>query len=563
MFVHRQTLLVIFWTLLGFLLRFQGLTLKPIWGDEWSTLVFSLGNGYQQIPFDLTMPIATLLSPLQPPEGLQFAAVIDRLHQESNHPPLFFLLLHLWLHLFPPGTNGWVSISAARLFSVCFGVVAIPFTYALIRQWTRTQPFSLWASQACTALMALSPFGVYLSQEARHYTLSVLWILALLYCLERSLQPRPLPWWLVFAWIVVNSLGLATHFFYGIDLLAAAVLLIISLGFGVRGSPNPEQSPGQLWARGRRLSVVALGTIATALLWLPTWQGIGGTSLTTWLERRELFAPLGRLLLWVLTAILLLPVEGVPGGVAIASGIIVLGAFFYSLRFLWQAWWDKTPFLGMLLQFVGVNGLIFLGLIYGLNSDLSVAPRYQFVYFPALILGFGLAFAWQGFQYPQSRKTLISLYVIALLGSFSVSTNLAFQKSEQSDRFLANLIAQYPPSSAQTLSTQTLPLIFTTPYENHGDTGYLMSLAWQWQHDRQAPGFPFTAEPQFLLLSDQSAENDRLATILGERQEPYLLGLINFAAPYSVEALGCVAQVQAKAPGYWSEFYQCQPGQQN
>ncbi|MGA0197712.1 MAG: hypothetical protein ACO3NK_01050, partial [Prochlorotrichaceae cyanobacterium] len=338
-----------------------------------------------------------------------------------------------------------------------------------------------------------------------------------------------------------------------IDLLSAAVVLLTSLWFG-----QGYLSPGQLWARGRRLSVVALGTIATALLWLPTWQGIGGTSLTTWLERREVFAPLGRLLLWVLTAILLLPVEGVPSGVAIGSGIIVLGAFFYSLRFLWQAWWDKTPFLGMLLQFVGVNGLIFLGLIYGLNSDLSVAPRYQFVYFPALILGFGLAFAWQGFQYPQSRKTLISLYGIALLGSFSVSTNLAFQKSEQSDRFLANLIENYPLSSAQ-----TLPLIFTTPYENHGDTGYLMSLAWQWQHDRQAPGFPFTAEPQFLLLSDQSAENDRLASILEERQEPYLLGLINFAAPYSVEDLGCVAQVQVKAPGYWSEFYQCQPGQQN
>jgi uncharacterized membrane protein len=588
--VSSPTLLVLLWTLLGLGLRLHGLTLKPVWGDEWSTLVFSLGNGYHNIPFNQPMPLETLLAPLQPPAQFQFAAVVDRLHQESNHPPFFFLLLHLWLHIwlhsFPPSAEGWVSVGAARLLSVCFGVAAIPLTYLLIRRWTRFQAFSPWASHGCAALMALSPFGVYLAQEARHYTLSILWVLALLYFLERSFQPRPLPWWAVFTWIGTNSLGLATHFFYGIGLLAAAGVIMLPLG----SSPLLRRG-------GMRLGVVAMGTIATTLVWLPTVQGIGGTSLTQWLERRELFAPAGRLLLWILTAILMLPVEGVPQPVAIVGAIVLLGAFGLSLRFLWRAVGDEgkqavdpPPLnlrlnLRLLLAFIGFNLLIVGVLIYGLNNDLSLAPRYQFIYFPALILAFGLAFAWNGFQYAQSRRIVISLYLIALLGNFSVSSNLAFQKSEQSDVFFDRFLAEY-----STHSTPNLNLLLVTDYQHHGDIGYLMSLAWQWQQARQDGTFDTTAKawaatPQFLILSNleenqqeirpqenkelehkelekkqpekKQPENDRLNTLLRAQSSPYLIGLINFTTPHTVETLNCLPQPSIKAPGYRSEFYSC------
>lgn len=582
MLATMPTVLVLLWTLLGLLLRLHGLTLKPVWGDEWSTLVFSLGNGYHAIPFNTLLSAETLLSPLEPPVNFQFAAVIDRLHQESNHPPFFFLLLHLWLHFFPPGTEGWVSVGAARLFSVCFGVAAIPFTYLLIRRWTRFQPFSPWASQGCTALMALSPFGVYLSQEARHYTLSVLWVLALLCFLERSLQARPLPMWAVWAWIGVNSLGLATHFFYGIALVASAGVLLVHW---LRGSARWDG------VRFVRLALVALGTIATTLVWLPTLQGIGGTSLTSWLDRRELFAPAGRLLLWILTAILMLPVEGVPQWVAIVSGGIILAGFGLSLKFLWRAWQDEgtqsaqttalsessilsVPELDLrlLLSFMGFNLLMVGFLIYGLNNDLSLAPRYQFIYFPAVILAFGLAFAWNGFQYPQSRVGVISLYLIALLGSMSVSSNLAFQKSEQSDRFLDRFIAQYG-------SDQSAPssLIFITDYEHHGDIGYLMSLAWQWQKAHQEDKLtllPWAANPQFLILSDRrnlapldTLKTLTLETLFKNQTSPILFGLVNVSDPDILENLenlethqkiNCAPQPSIKAPGYRTQFYRCQ-----
>jgi len=380
--------------------------------------------------------------------------------------------------------------------------------------------------------------------------------------------------WAVWAWVGVNSLGLATHFFYGIALVASAGVLAIHW---IRGSLRWDG------VRFFRLALVALGTIATTLVWWSTWQGISDTSLTSWLDRRELFAPAGRLLLWILTAILMLPVEGVPQWVAIASGMIILAGFGLSLRFLWRAWQDEgaqarqatvlsaspiSPILDapeldlrLLLSFMGFNLLMVGVLIYGLNNDLSLAPRYQFIYFPAVILAFGLAFAWNGFQYPQSRMGVISLYLIALLGSISVSSNLAFQKSEQSDRFLTHFIAQYayaPPSS----------LILATTYQHHGDTGYLMSLAWQWQKARQKDTFsltPWAATPQFLILSDR--KNQTLETLLNNQASPILLGLVNVSDSDILEnlenlethkKLHCSPQPSIKAPGYRTQFYRCQ-----
>ena len=334
---------------------------------------------------------------------------------------------------------------------------------------------------------------------------------------------------------------------------------------------------------GMRLGLVALGTIATTLVWLPTFQGIGGTSLTQWLERRELLAPAGRLLLWILTSILMLPVEGVPQGIAIVGAIVLLIAFGLSLRFLWRAVqdeWTKTidqPDLNLrlLLSFIGFNLLIVGVLIYRLNNDLSLAPRYQFIYFPALILAFGLAFAWNAFRYPQSRKIVISLYLIALCGSLSVSSNLAFQKSEQSDVFFDRFMAEYGSNPNSNLN-----LLLVTDYQHHGDIGYLMSLAWQWQKARQNGTFDTTANswaatPQFLILSDREEnqqdiqqdikqpENDRLNTLntlLRDQSfdsSDYLIGLINFTTSPHLDNLNCLPQPSIKAAGYRSEFYTC------
>ncbi len=585
---------------LGLLLRLRGLDLKPGWGDEWSTLVFSLGNGYHNIPLNETIALETLLQPLQPPDHLQWGAVIDRLRQESNHPPLFFLLLHLWLSRFPPVAGGYVSIEAARLFSVIFGVAAIPVTFALVRSWTGdgvnsgkiapTWDLSVLSSHLCALLMALSPFGVYLAQEARHYTLSVLWILGLLFFLVKTIvlldnQRQPLSWPLVFLWIFLNSVGIGTHFFYGIALVAAGGVIawngLNRLNMHIR---KIQISQIQIRAYEQRLLVVVAGTIATMGVWIPVWQSLDGTSLTQWLGRHEWFAPAGRLVLWILTTIMLLPVEGVPQPVAIGSALILIVSFVASIRVLIRpvnlardecsstgqskdfapGGVRGTKTIQILAQFVGLNLCLFLILIYGLGNDLSLAPRYQFVYFPGIILVFGLRLAQVlnnavPLRLGTHRFAIVvvgGLLILSLCGSLSVTSNWAYQKSEQSDRFLSKLIA------IDGLRNPTVSWLLATAHRDHSDTGKLMGLAWQWNDRRQEPDFPFADHPQFLLAhwqQDPVEATEKLHAIIQQQTQPYQLGLINFSAPQEVEPFGCRPLPHKSAPGYWSRFYFCTP----
>ncbi len=81
--------------------------------------------------------------------------------------------------------------------------------------------------------MALSPFAVYLSQKARHYTLPVLLIILSLFLLIKiqqdilSRQHVRFSVWLL--WSTINSLGLYIHYFFSIAFSAeiATLSLII------------------------------------------------------------------------------------------------------------------------------------------------------------------------------------------------------------------------------------------------------------------------------------------------------------------------------------------------
>ncbi|MEG3878564.1 hypothetical protein QT972_14380, partial [Microcoleus sp. herbarium7] len=45
-------LLLLLQTAIAFILRFANLDSKPLWTDEFSTLVFSLGNSFRGVPVD-------------------------------------------------------------------------------------------------------------------------------------------------------------------------------------------------------------------------------------------------------------------------------------------------------------------------------------------------------------------------------------------------------------------------------------------------------------------------------------------------------------------------------
>ena len=82
---------------------------------------------------------------------------------EDGHPPLYLALLHVWIACF--GT----SEAAIRSLSAVLGVLAVAAVYAFGRVWFDQ------ATGLCGALLvALSPYHIYYSQEARNYSLLVL-----------------------------------------------------------------------------------------------------------------------------------------------------------------------------------------------------------------------------------------------------------------------------------------------------------------------------------------------------------------------------------------------------
>lgn len=168
---------------IGFGLRFANLDAKPPSSIEISTLGFSLGHGFLEIPLDRAIALKTLLTPLQFESTTNSSDVIGRLLNESNHPPFYFVLTHLWLKLF--STEGeTASLWAARSLSALFGVASIPAMFGL--GWLAFR--SRIVAHIAAALMAVSPYGIYLAQEARHYTLSILWIIASLCCLVEAMR---------------------------------------------------------------------------------------------------------------------------------------------------------------------------------------------------------------------------------------------------------------------------------------------------------------------------------------------------------------------------------------
>jgi uncharacterized membrane protein len=105
-------------------------------------------------------------------------ASVYRMATEQAHPPLYFLLLHIWT---------WLATSdfALRMGSILAATGAIGLTYAWMRR--KTTPL---AALGTASLLALSPSMVGLTLELRHYSLLLLFCSA---ALVAAFPPTGLP----------------------------------------------------------------------------------------------------------------------------------------------------------------------------------------------------------------------------------------------------------------------------------------------------------------------------------------------------------------------------------
>ena len=109
----------------------------------------------------------------------------------EEHPPLYSVILFFWLRLV--GTEPF----ALRLLSVVFGTLAVALVYVLGRRLVSSQ-----VGLIAAALMTLSAFAVYYSQETRMYTLALAITTTSSYLFVR---------WLGIGEATVHAMGLDAH----------------------------------------------------------------------------------------------------------------------------------------------------------------------------------------------------------------------------------------------------------------------------------------------------------------------------------------------------------------
>lgn len=154
----------------------------------------------------------------------------------SVHPPLYYLTLHYWLGI---GQGDFV----VRLLSTMLAVAGIAAMYSLGRVL-----YEETAGLVAATITAVAPYMIFYSQEARMYTLLFLLSALLITSYARMLRRDSPGCWA--AYTVLAALGVNTHYFSGLLILALHVHFVISR--------NPGRTPWRRLASSDGLIVLTL-----------------------------------------------------------------------------------------------------------------------------------------------------------------------------------------------------------------------------------------------------------------------------------------------------------------
>lgn len=148
-------------TVLGAALRMFRLGHQSLWNDEIVTYISSFGTPWR---------------------------VITQRVENSNIPPLYYLVANASLHVTTAAIShvAW----ALRLPSAIVGVLTIPLMFIVVQPWLGSR-----IALAAATCVALSPFHIWYSQEARPYALLLALALVSVACIQRALRvPGSWPW---------------------------------------------------------------------------------------------------------------------------------------------------------------------------------------------------------------------------------------------------------------------------------------------------------------------------------------------------------------------------------
>lgn len=483
--IARSLSPLVFILFLGAILRFWHLDSKPLWMDEIITALFSFGRSYYDVPLEQALPISAFEQVFRLNLSASCPQIVETVSVQSVHPPLFFCWMHSWLKWSHPLPMSWIW--QLRALPALFGVGAIAAVYQF-----SAVAFSKKAGILSAIIMAISPFGIYLSQEARHYTLPVLLItLALLglYYILLDIQQQQIHLRRWVGWVITNSVGFYVHYFFLLAFAAQIVVLLIVLLQQTLPRHKIQDTDKHLRLLKPYIWVsCAIAAIClTWLPWLPTFFSHINRPETDWIQTSNdsgfaLLLPLVQLVMGLILMLIALPVENQPGWMVVLNGsMMVLFAIWLArqlqlgIQYLWQEQQETKVATQLLLGFILAVLLEFLAIAYLLGKDLTQVPRYNFIYFPAFCALSGAALS--RIEIPTNvrlhpvvrwlnKQAVAIVLLVSILSTTFVLANQVFQKPYLPEQ-IANRLYQEPAT----------PLLVVGVYNTFQDIALELSFA--------------------------------------------------------------------------------------
>lgn len=336
---------------------------------------------------------------------------VDDALRRDGAPPLYPLILWGWEHLFGDGQN------AVRALSAVFGIAALPVIAVAGRRLAGEA-----GAMAGLLLLAVSPFAVYYSTEARMYSLVVLLVLLGFLALDGYLRAPGRVRGIAVA-LLSGTLAL-THYW------ALFLLTTVAGGLLLRR-----------WREGRRTDARAVGWMITGALlflpWLPSFLFQVRHTGTPWSEPPALSETVKLPVRWATG-----PGQAGSGAVLLALVLLLLAvlgcttvrlsrtAFELDLR-------GRPPGRGLAII---IAATLVLAFVISRTVGGAFVARYTSVVFPIFILLAAVGAA----RLPFRVRTPV-LIVAALLGLALALPNLTNSDKTQAPVLAAALRAEAMP----------------------------------------------------------------------------------------------------------------------
>jgi mannosyltransferase len=174
-------------TVLAAILRFSTLDVQSFWFDEAVTVGLVKSS---------------------------FGHMLSSIGGSESTPPLYYMIAWVWSRVFGHGEVGLRSLSALA------GTAFVPVAYAAGAELSSRR-----TAFVIGALAAVSPLLIWYSQEARSYSLLVLFAgLSFLFFVRQLREPRDST---LVLWTIASALAIATHYFAGFVVAPEAGWLLL------------------------------------------------------------------------------------------------------------------------------------------------------------------------------------------------------------------------------------------------------------------------------------------------------------------------------------------------